>query len=163
MGFAIALGTVGTYNDLTRSSSRSHSAWAQVENQLQRRADLIPSLVRVTQAYAQHEKEIISLLNQSRQAYLQANTQQEKLQALALVDRAINNFQTYAATDSHLQSSQLFINLQYEIVGTENRIAVERMRYNQAANVYNQQIQQFPNVLFAKALGFKPMPFYSYQ
>jgi LemA protein len=141
MGFGIALGTIGTYNDLTYSRSRSLAAWAQVENQLQRRADLIPSLVRVTQAYAQHEKDIIFLLNQSRQAYLQANTQIEKLQALALVDRAINNFQNYAATDPNLQSSQLFINLQYEIAGTENRIAVERMRYNQTANVYNQQLQ----------------------
>ncbi|MCU0534484.1 MAG: LemA family protein [Hydrococcus sp. Prado102] len=160
MGFAIALVAIGTYNDLTYSISQPQAAWAQVENQLQRRADLIPSLIRVTQAYARHEKDIISLLNQSRRAYLQANTQQEKLQALALVDRAISNFQNYAATDSQLQASQLFINLQYEIAGTENRIAVERMRYNQATSAYNLQIQQFPNVVFAKVFGFKPMPFY---
>jgi LemA protein len=160
MGFGIAIGAIGTYNDLTYSISKPLEAWAQVENQLQRRTDLIPSLVLVTQTYARHEQEIISLLEQSHQTYLQANTQTEKLQALALVDKAINNFQNYAATNSHLQASQLFINLQYEIAGTENRIAIERMRYNQATNAYNQQLQQFPNVVFAKVFGFKPMPFY---
>jgi LemA protein len=160
VAIAIAWGAIETYNNLSYSRSQPLAAWAQVENQLQRRADLIPSLVRVTQTYARHEKEIISLLNKSRQAYLQANTQKEKLQALALVEGAINNFQNYAATDSHLQASQLFINLQYEITGTENRIAVERMRYNRATNAYNQQLQQFPNVLFAKVFGFKSMPFY---
>jgi LemA protein len=111
VAIAIAWGAIETYNNLSYSRSQPLAAWAQVENQLQRRADLIPSLVRVTQTYARHEKEIISLLNKSRQAYLQANTQKEKLQALALVEGAINNFQNYAATDSHLQASQLFINL----------------------------------------------------
>ncbi|WP_319422734.1 LemA family protein [Pleurocapsa sp. FMAR1] len=156
---AIAFGTIYIYNSLNLAISEPLAAWAQVENQLQRRADLIPKLVQITQSYAQ-EKEIIDFLNKSRQGYLQAKTPEEKLQALTLVNRAITNFQNYAITDSHLQKSQLFINLQYEIAGTENRIATERMRYNQATSAYNQKIQQFPNLLFAKNFGFKPMSIY---
>jgi LemA protein len=157
---AIALGTIHTYNNLNRAIAKPLAAWAQVENQLQRRADLIPKLVQITQSYDQQEKEIIELLNKSHRGYLQAKTPEEKLQALTSVDQAITNFQNYAIADSHLQANQLFINLQYEIAGTENRIAVERMRYNQATNAYNQTIQEFPNLLFAKTFGFKPMPFY---
>ena len=131
-----------------------------MENQLQRRTDLIPNLVSVTQAYAQHEKELISLLVQSRQAYLQAVTPEEQATAIVEVNRAIGRFRNYAATNPQLQSSQLFVNLQYELAGTENRLAVERMRYNRTVQDYNQKIQGFPNSIIAKALGFEKQSFF---
>jgi LemA protein len=157
---AIAIWSIWTYNSLSSSASQVEAAWAQVENQLQRRADLIPNLISVTQAYAKQEQELISLLVQSRQAYLAATTPETKAAAIVQVDRAIERFGDYAAVNPQLKSSQLFVNLQYELAGTENRIAVERMRYNQAVQAYNQKIQQFPNSLIANVAGFDKQPFF---
>lgn len=162
LGVSILWG-MGTYNSLSHEASQVDVAWAQVENQLQRRADLIPNLVDVTQAYAKQEQELVSLLVKSRQNYLQAVTPEEKASAIAQVNQAIKRFGDYAANNPQLQSSQLFINLQYEIAGTENRIAVERMRYNKAVQSYNQKIQQFPNSIVANSSGFKSKPFFSTQ
>ncbi len=155
-----AIWSIWTYNSLSSTASKVGAAWAQVENQLQRRADLIPNLVSVTQGYAKHEQELVSLLMKSREAYLQAATPNEKATAIANVNQAIERFRNYAAANPQLQSSQLFINLQYEITGTENRIAVERMRYNNAVQSYNQQIQQFPNSVLANVFGFKSKSFF---
>ncbi|MDZ7958550.1 MAG: LemA family protein [Aulosira sp. DedQUE10] len=149
-----------TNNSLQRSTGKVEAAWAQVENQLQRRADLIPNLVNVTQAYAKQEKELVSLLVRSHQAYLQAATPNQKTDAIVQINQAIDRFRTYAAANPQLQSSQLFINLQYELAGTENRLAVERMRYNQAVQAYNQEIQSFPNSLVANTFGFEKKEFF---
>ncbi|QIR36859.1 LemA family protein [Tolypothrix sp. PCC 7910] len=157
---ALAVWTSFTYNFLQRSTARVEVAWAQVENQLQRRADLIPNLLNVTQVYAKQEKELVSLLVRSRQAYLQATTPNEKAGAIVQINQAIDRFRSYAVANPQLQSSQLFINLQYELAGTENRLAVERMRYNQAVQVYNQEIQIFPNSLVANTFGFKKQEFF---
>ena len=157
---AIAAWSILTYNSLSNTALKTEAAWAQVENQLQRRADLIPNLVSVTQAYAQHEKDLVSLLLQSHQAYLLAVTREEKAVAIVQVERAISSFHNYAATNPQLKSSQLFVNLQYELAGTENRLAVERMRYNQTVVAYNQKIQGFPNSLLAESFGFEKKPFF---
>ena len=159
----LALWSIWTYNTLSSSASKVEAAWAQVENQLQRRADLIPNLVSATQAHAKQEKELISLLLQSRHAYLQAVTPEEKAAAIGQVNQAIALFGNYAAVNPQLQSSQLFVNLQYELAGTENRIAVERMRYNQSVQAYNQKIQAFPNSLLAKVFGFEKKSFFQFS
>ncbi|MBW4562459.1 MAG: LemA family protein [Mojavia pulchra JT2-VF2] len=157
---ALAVWIAWTYNSIQSSSTRVEAAWAQVENQLQRRADLIPNLVNVTQAYAKQQKELVSLLVRSRQAYLQAATPNEKAATTVQINQAIDRFRNYAATNPQLQSSQLFINLQYELTGTENRLAVERMRYNQAVQAHNQKIQSFPNSLVANTFGFESKEFF---
>ncbi|MEA5504527.1 LemA family protein [Halotia wernerae UHCC 0503] len=157
---ALAIWTGWTYNSIQSSSTKVDAAWAQVENQLQRRADLIPNLVNVTQAYAKHEKELVSLLVRARQAYLQAATPNEKAAATIQINQAIDRFRNYATANPQLQSSQLFINLQYELTGTENRLAVERMRYNQTVQAYNQKIQSFPNSLVANTFGFDNKEFF---
>jgi LemA protein len=149
-----------TYNSLQNSSVTVEAAWAQVENQLQRRADLIPNLVNVTQNYAKQEKDLVELLVRSRQAYLQAATPEQKAAATIQINQAIDRFRNYAATNPQLQSSQLFTNLQYELAGTENRLAVERMRYNKAVQAYNQQIQSFPNSVVANTFGLKSKQFF---
>lgn len=157
---AFTVWTGWTYNVIQSSSSRVEAAWAQVENQLQRRADLIPNLVNVTQAFAKQEQELVALLERSRQTYLQAATPEEKAEATAQVNQAINRFSQYAVANPQLQSSQLFTNLQYELTGTENRLAVERMRYNQAVQAHNQKIQSFPNSLVANIFGFEKQEFF---
>ncbi|TVP60515.1 MAG: LemA family protein [Nodularia sp. (in: Bacteria)] len=157
---ALTVWTGWTYNVIQGRSSKMEATWAQVENQLQRRADLIPNLVNVTQAFAKQEQELVALLVRSRQAYLQAATPEEKAEATAQVNQAIERFSSYAIAHPQLQSSQLFTNLQYELTGTENRLAVERMRYNQAVQAYNQKIQSFPNSLVANVFGFEKQEFF---
>ena len=159
IGLAIAsiitFWSIGTYNHLTHVAAQTEAALNQLENQLQRRADLIPQLIDLTKTYAQHEQQIITQLIQARKDYLQAIDLDQKTIAAMIVNRSIDTFYRYAATDIKLQSSQLFINLQYEITGTENRIAVERMRYNQKVQKYNQEIDLFPQSLVAKVGRFK--------
>lgn len=152
-----------TYNSLQNASSEVEAAWAQVENQLQRRADLIPQLVNVTKASAQQEKDLINLLVRSRETYLQADTPVEKQQATTQINAAIAQFQARVANIPQLQSSQAFTNLQYEIAGTENRIATERRRYNQAVQAYNSSVRAFPNALVSGLFGFEPQPFFQAQ
>lgn len=151
--------SIATYNAITNQKIQVEAAWAQVENQRQRRADLIPQLVKVTQTYTTHESILVAALIEARQAYLEARNLEQQQDATEKIDQAINQFQTYALNHSTLKSSQLFINLQYEITGTENRLAVERMRYNQAVQSFQQQLQGFPNAVIAKLSGFDSKPF----
>jgi LemA protein len=152
--------SIWTYNTLNRAALKVEAKWAQVENQLQRRADLIPKLTRVAREGVEEEKAIATLLLDSRETYLQAATPAEKVVALAQVNEAIANFQDKAMANPEVRSSQLFINLQYEITGTENRIAVERKRYNEAVQAYNQKIDTFPNSVLAEILGFENQSFF---
>ncbi|NES80133.1 MAG: LemA family protein [Moorea sp. SIO2B7] len=159
--FAIILLWSGiTYNSLSNAANQVDAAWAQVENQFQRRADLIPNLVNVSKAYAKQEQELVTLLIQSREAYLQANNPTEKATAIVAIKAAIDTFQNIAIANPQLQSSQLFINLQYEIAGTENRLATERRRYNKAVQKYNQKVSSFPNFLIANNFGFEKKDFF---
>ena len=154
---AIALWSGVTYNHLLTISAQVQTTQKQVANQQQRRADLIPQLVELTNNYADHEQAIISQLVEARQEYLQAENAAAKTQAIAELDRAIRNFSGYAIANPKLNSSQLFSNLQSEITGTANRLAVERMRYNEAVANYNQEIQQFPQSLIAETFNFESL------
>ena len=153
-----ALWTSGVYNNLNAAQGNVDGKWAQVENQMQRRADLIPQLTNIAESYADRELEIIVSLADSRQAFLAANTVAERSAADEEMKSASANFQTFAAGNTQLQSSELFVNLQYEIAGTENRIATERMRYNQAIEDYNRSVKSFPTVIVASLIGFEPQP-----
>ncbi|WP_206602857.1 LemA family protein [Leptolyngbya ohadii] len=152
--------STGVYNTFSRVSARSDAAWAQVENQLQRRADVLPALIDVTQSHAVQEQSLVTKLTQARQSYLQAETVDEKEVAIERINQAIDQFYDYAAVHPELKANDLFVNLQYEIAGTENRLAVERMRYNQAVQDYNQTIQTFPNSVLAKAFNFQSKPYF---
>lgn len=156
--FFTALWTSSVYNTLNAAQGTVSGKWAQVENQMQRRADLIPQLTNIADSYADREATVIVALNDSRQAYLSASTVTERSAADTEMKEAIAAFQTFAANSTQLQSNELFINLQYEIAGTENRIATERMRYNQAVETYNRTVKKFPNVIVASTLGFDPQP-----
>jgi LemA protein len=157
----IVLGWLGwTYNALSGAAQNVDLAWAQVENQFQRRADLIPNLVNVTRSGAQQEQALVAQLTQARQNYLSADSQPEQVEAAEQITGALNQFQTYAIQNPQLQSNQLFVGLQDELAGTENRIAVERMRYNQSVGTYNRQVRSFPNSLVAPVFGFAPKPLF---
>lgn len=160
VGVAIALWGIFSYNSLASSEERVDAAWAQVENQLQRRADLIPNLVNVTQASARQERELVNLLVQARQSYIQAETSEQRLAANNNIALAIDRFNNYAATNPQLASSQAYTTLQYELAGTENRIAVERKRYNEEVQRYNQRIRRFPNNVVAGITGFETKAFF---
>lgn len=150
---------IATYIAIANHKIQVESAWAQVENQRQRQADLIPQLVKVTQAYTTHQSTLITTLIEAQQAYLESDSLEQQQDAVEKIDQAIDQFQTYALPHSALKSSQLYINLQYEITGTENRLAVERMRYNQAVQSFQQQLQGFPNAVVAELSGFESKPF----
>jgi len=121
---------------------------------------LIPNLINITQAQADHEKELITLLTNARQQYLQADTIEKKLASSEKINQVINKVNNYALKNQNLGSSQAFTNLQYEIAGTENRIATERKRYNEAVQKYNQKIQSFPNSIVANLTGFESKSFF---
>ncbi|BAW95681.1 LemA family protein [[Synechococcus] sp. NIES-970] len=150
---------VFTFNQLNAQKSAVKAAWAQVENQQQRRADLIPDLVNITKTYANQEERIVTQLVNAQESYLMAQTSVEKNAAIATVNEAINDFTEYSVSNPQLSSNQLFINLQYELAGTANRLAVERKRYNEAASQYEQSIESFPNVIIAKIAGFNAAEF----
>lgn len=160
LGAFIILWSIFTYNSISARYQQVEASWSQVENQMQRRADLIPNLLALTKAQSQQEQEIIKLLIASRENYLQASSQGEKLQATTEINIAIQQFNQYAATNLKLGSSQAFIGLQDELAGTENRIAVERQRYNQTVQEYNQYLGRFPNSIVGSVLGFQEQPFF---
>ena len=159
----IFLWSILIYNNLISSSQAVDTAWAQVENQLQRKANLIPNLIQITQAQAEQENQLIERLEKAHQNYLQAQNREEKVKASEIINSALNQFNQYA--NSNLKSFTLsaYTNLQYEIAGTENRISVERMRYNQTVQIYNQQVKSFPNSLIARLTGLQPKPILSAQ
>lgn len=146
-------------NSLNNAAITVDAKWAQVENQMQRRANLIPNLTNITVSNTEQNSDVMLPLNQARQAYLQAIYPEDKVAADTSMSQAIQQFIASATTDSQLQSNQLFIDLQYEITGTENRIATERRRYNQAVKNYNESLNNFPTILIARHLGFKSKPF----
>ena len=152
-----------TYNNLNGKRAMVAGKWAQVENQMQRRADLIPQLLNVAESFADREARVLQDLAAARASFLAASTVAEQQVADEVMRGAIAQFQSFALNSEPLQSSELFINLQYEIAGTENRIATERMRYNQAVQGYNESLTRFPAVLVAKPLGFDAGEFGSGQ
>jgi LemA protein len=123
---------------------------------LQRRADLIPNLVETVKGYAQQEVTVFGDIAKARSALLSAGTPQEKIAANGQLDGALGRLLLVVENYPQLKSNENFLRLQDELAGTENRIAVERKRYNDTLRDYNTYVQQFPNSFFAGIAGFKP-------
>ncbi|MDJ0591744.1 MAG: LemA family protein [Pleurocapsa sp. MO_226.B13] len=155
---AIVLWSGWTYNSLSIAESNVDLAWVQVENQLQKQARLIPDLLKATQTYDQQEREPIIKIVESYLAYLQASNRKERLQAITTINLAVNRFSEFAASNRQWRSSQLYNNLRDELTNAMNGIAIEQMSYDEAANIYNQKIEQFPNFLLVHIFGFQKMP-----
>ena len=150
----------GFYNSFVTLDEGVNNAWAQVETVLQRRYDLIPNLVETVKGYASHEREVLTEVTKARASVGGANTINEKIQANNQLASALSRLLVVVERYPDLKANQNFIRLQDELSGTENRIAVERRRYNDAVNGYNQKIRIFPNNIFAGIFGFEKRTYF---
>ena len=149
-----------TYNKLQVKDEDVNQAWAQVENTMQRRADLIPNLVETVKGYAKHEEEVFTKVTEARSAVKSASTPKEYAEANDQLDQAVKNINVVAEAYPELKADSNFANLQAELAGTENRIAVERKRYNEAVADFNKSVKRFPTNLVAKMLGFSQREYF---
>src|SRR5947207_5249489 len=148
------------YNEMVAMRERIEAAWAQVENQLQRRNDLIPNLIEVTKGYAAHERDIFEQVANARARLIAGGSRDDKIAAANELSGALGRLLAVAERYPDLKANQQFARLSDELAGTENRVAVERMRYNEAVRAYNSAIKSFPTVLYANAFGFKPQKYF---
>jgi len=147
---------VSTKNTLVAKNEAVKSAWSQVDVVLQRRADLIPNLVETVKGITKQEQAVFGEIAQARSQLLNAQAPADKIAANQRLDGALGRLLALAENYPQLKSSENFLRLQDELAGTENRIAVERKRYNDTLQDYNTYVQQFPNSVFAQWAGFKP-------
>lgn len=147
---------VGVKNTLVTKNEAVKSTWSQVDVVLQRRADLIPNLVETVKGYAKQEQTVFGDIANARAALLGARTPSEKIAANGQLDGALGRLLAISENYPQLKSNENFMRLQDELAGTENRIAVERKRYNDTLQDYNTYVQQFPASIFASWAGFKP-------
>jgi len=160
----------GTYNSLVAEQQTVESKWAQVENVYQRRADLIPNLVATVKGYAAHESQTLEAVTASRAQVgsirmtpdiLNNPAEFEKFQqAQAGLTSALSRLMVVVERYPDLKANQNFLELQSQLEGTENRIAVERMRFNEAAQAYNTKVMQFPGNIFARLFGFQKKAYF---
>ena len=151
----LGVGIVNIYNGLVSRGEDVKASWAQIENVLQRRADLIPNLVNTVKGYASHEKSVLEEVTKARSAWAHAATQDDKVEAAGAMDSAISRLLLVAENYPLLKADGVFLKLQDELAGTENRISVERMRYNQSVRNYNVLLRGFPSNIIAGIFGFK--------
>ena len=142
-------------NEMVRQKETIRASWSQVDVVLQRRADLIPNLVETVKGYAAHEQKIFEDLANARAALLGARTPAEGIAANQQLESALARLLVIVENYPNLKANENFLRLQDELAGTENRIAVERRRYNQAVQDYNTYIQLFPNNLVASIARFE--------
>ncbi|MFO7784671.1 MAG: LemA family protein [Thermodesulfobacteriota bacterium] len=150
----------GTYNSLVTMDEQVNAAWAQVENQLQRRYDLIPNYVETVKGYAAHEREVFVEVTEARSKVAGASGVEEKIDANNQLTSALSRLMVVVERYPELKANQNFIRLQDELAGTENRIAVERRRYNEAVREFNTKVRRFPTNMVAGMLGFERSEFF---
>ena len=142
------------YNRLVALSQKVNAQWAQVETVLQRRADLVPNLVETVKGYMKHERAVFRMITDARAKLAQARTPAEAARANEELTRALSRLLFLAENHPQLRANENFLRLQDQLEGAENRIAVERRRYNEAVEEYNRTVRSFPTVLFARLFGF---------
>ncbi|OFX22227.1 MAG: LemA family protein [Bacteroidetes bacterium GWA2_31_9] len=161
--------SIGTYNSMVSKSEGVTGMWAQVENVYQRRADLIPNLVATVKGYAEHEKETLTGVVEARSKAtsvnidannLNAETFQKFQQAQDGLSSALSRLMMVVEKYPDLKANQNFLELQAQLEGTENRISVERKKFNEAAQDYNTYIKKFPKNMWASMFGFEPKEYF---
>ncbi len=151
---------LSTYNTIVSLQENVNASWAHLESQLQRRYDLIPNLLETVKGYAQHERSVLIEVTALRAKVAKAKDVQEKISANNELTGALGRLLVVLERYPELKSNQNFIRLGDELAGTENRIAVERRRYNEAVRAYNTKIRTFPGNIVAKIFGFHKAPFF---
>ncbi len=154
VGMLIFGSYISAKNQMIAQNEQVKTSWSQVEIVLQRRADLIPNLVSTVQGYAKQEQTVFGDIANARAALLSAKTPSSKIAANGQLDGALGHLLAISEKYPELRSNENFLRLQDELAGTENRIAVERRRYNESLRDYNTFILQFPNSVWANIAGF---------
>jgi LemA protein len=158
---AVAVGLSGcSYNKFTSQEEAVKSQWSEIQNQLQRRNDLIGNLVETVKGYAAQEREVFTQIAESRAKLAGAKTPTDAIEAANQQSAALSRLLVVVENYPQLKSDQTFIRLMDEISGTENRIAVARQRYNDAARNYNTLRRSFPSNMTAKVFGFQEYPYF---
>jgi LemA protein len=175
LGFIVGSWFVGARNQMVELDERVNESWSQVENVYQRRADLIPNLVETVRGYAGHERETLEAVIQARAQATQVSGQAmqnalndpqsfEKFQqAQGALSSALSRLMVVVERYPDLKANQNFLELQSQLEGTENRIAVERRRFNEVSKEYNVKIRRFPDALVASISGFNQRPYFAAQ
>jgi len=151
----LIFGTTGSYNKFVTREEGVDAQWANIETVLQRRFDLIPNLVNTVKGFAKHEKELFTNVTRLRSQWASAGTANEKVGVANEMQGALGRLMLVAENYPQLKSNQNFLALQEELSGTENRISVERRRYNESVQSYNIAIRRFPGRLLAGLFGFE--------
>ena len=160
----------GAYNNMVKQREGVKAQWSNVENQYQRRADLIPNLVNTVKGYATHEQNTLTQVIEARSKATQVQLNADQLTPEAIqrysaaqgeVSSALGRLMAIAEAYPDLKANQNFRDLQVQLEGTENRISTERRRFNELAQGYNGYIQQFPRLIWAKLFGFKPQAYFA--
>jgi LemA protein len=149
-----------SYNTFVSQEETVKAQWAQVQNQLQRRNDLIPNLVETVKGYASHESKVFEDIAASRAKLAGATTPADQIAAANQQTAALSRLLLIVENYPQLKANEQFNRLMDELSGTENRIAVERMRYNEAVQNYNTSRRQFPGVITARLFHFKDYPLF---
>ena len=160
LAVGIVLWGIGQYNKVVAMDEQINGQWAQVENQLKRRFDLIPNLVETTKGYAQHEKEIFENLANARTSYFQAQSLPEKVEAANGFERALSRLLMLQENYPDLKANESFLKLMDSLEGTENRIAVERKRYNDAVKTLNTYRRTVFGRFFASFAGVEAAEYF---
>jgi LemA protein len=147
---------IGSYNSIVSKHETITAKWSQVENQLQRRNDLIPNLVNSVKGYAAHEKQVFEDVTNARSQWAKAGSVDEKVKAAGQLDAALSRLLFVSENYPNLKADNTFLKLMDELAGTENRIAVERMRYNESVRDFNVTVRMFPGNILAGMYGYKP-------
>lgn len=172
LGFILYSSIKGSYNEMITQSEAVDAQWAQVENVYQRRADLIPNLVSTVKGYAGHEKETLEGVIEARAKATQTNinvgnmTPQKMAafqQAQDGLSSALSKLMVVVEKYPELKANESFLELQAQLEGTENRIAVERKKFNESTRTYNTLIKRFPKNLMAGLFGFEAKPYFAAQ
>ena len=155
VGVLLGGSLMGSRNELVAERESIQGAWSQVDVVLQRRADLIPNLVETVKGYAAHEQSAIDSVTSARAAMIGARTPQEKINANSQIDSALGRLLVVAENYPNLKANENFLRLQDELAGSENRIAVERRKYNEVVQRYNTDIELFPKNVAASMFNFQ--------
>jgi len=156
----IAFWLIITFNGLVVLRTRSKEAWADIDVQLKRRYDLIPNLVETVKGYATHERELFEKVTKARAMAMGAGSVQEKAQAENMLSSTLKSLFAVAENYPELKANENFLQLQAQLEGTENRISVERRKFNETVQGYNTTVKRFPNSVFAGLFGFKEKEYF---